>query len=164
LGGVLHLLAARTRHEVPLGHSHEKPVTLITPTLAPQALTTAPVEATVPKAEKRIFVGPDITPQFLFSLLSGHTEVQAERLLDIYVGKWIKLSGDVNHVGKFEYGSSTVMFSSQPSKGVPVVAMEFSEAWTGRLSVLRLGNNINVIGRIKSVNAMRVKLEDCELV
>jgi hypothetical protein len=159
LAGVFNLLAARTRHE----SSQARPEALQR-TPMPMSSPSLPVlPAPVPILEERIFVGPDITPQFLFSLLSGHTEVQAGKLLDIYVGKWITLAGDVTHVGKFENGSSTVMFSHDSFGGV-LVSMEFGASWTGRLSILRQGNNINVIGRITSVDALRVKLEDCELV
>jgi hypothetical protein len=40
--------------------------------------------------------------------------------------------------------------------------MNFGEVWTERLSVLRLGNNINVIARINGMDAIRLKLEPCE--
>jgi hypothetical protein len=155
LAGVLHLVAARTRHE-PAPARTEVPEKVRMPATSPPALAAQ-------NSEGRIFVGPDITPQFLVSLLSGHTEVQAERLLDIYVGKWIKVSGDVSHVGKFEHGHSTVMFTSQRLE-VPSIIMHFGGAWTERLSVLRLGNKINVIGRIDLVQELRIFLDDCELV
>jgi hypothetical protein len=140
LAGVLHLLAARTRRD-PSPTRTEVFEEIRPPATSPPTLATQ-------DSKGRIFVGPDITPQFLSSLLTGHTEVQAEKLLDIYIGKWIRLSGDLSHVGKFEYGSSTVMFSSQPLMGTPTIVMQFGKAWTERLSVLRLGNNINIIGRI----------------
>jgi hypothetical protein len=156
LAGALHLLAARTRHE-PSPARTEVPERMRAPATSPPRLGAQNLEG-------RVFVGPDITPQFLQSLLKAHTEVQAEKLLDIYVGKWMQLSGEVCHVGKFEYGSSTVMFAGQPDKDDPAVMLYFSKVWTERLSVLRLGNNINVIGRIGSVNGLRVRLDDCELV
>jgi tRNA_anti-like len=159
LAGVLNLLAARTRREP----SPARPEALQR-TSMPMLSPSPPIlPAHVSTLEERIFVGVDITPQFLSSLHSGHTEVQAGKLLELYVGKWIKLSGAVNHVGKFEYGSSTVMFSTQSFDGVRVL-MSFGAAWTERLSVLRLGNNINVIGRITAVDGLMVKLRECELV
>lgn len=158
LAGVLHFLAAKQARHKPLPTHTRTEVIEERTTVEPPQHTTATQDS-----GQRVFLGPDITPQFLFGLLSGHTEVQAGKLLDIYVGKWMRLSGAVGHVGKFEYGSSTVSFSSQSFNGV-LVYMEFGAAWTERLSVLRLGNNINIIGRVISVTALRVKLQDCELV
>jgi hypothetical protein len=156
LAGVLHLLAARTQHEPSPDRTHVVPDSVRMPVTSPLPLDT-------PNLEERIFVGPDITPQFLTNLLREHTEVQAAKLLDIYIGKWMALSGAVSHVGKFEYGSSTVMFSGQVLSS-PTIVMLFGKAWTEALSVLRLGNNIKVIGRINSVDLLRIRLDDCELV
>lgn len=136
LAAILNLLAAHTRH-------HE-------PSLA---------SGDISPSSGRIFLGPDITPQFLYSRLEGYTAIQAKKLLDIYVGKWMKLSGAVDHVSESSDGSCLVRF-----RGEIRIYMSFEKKWIDQLSILRPGSNITVIGRIESVEAMGVNLGNCELV
>ena len=88
--------------------------------------------------------------------------IQAGRVIEPYIGKWMQLSGEVANVGEFSYGSSTVTFIKELSD--PTVFMRFNEIWIPRLSILRRTNYINVICKIKSIDAFAVTLDECELI
>ena len=87
---------------------------------------------------------------------------QAGRVIEPYIGKWMQLSGKVANAGEFSYGSSTVTFIKELSD--PTVFMRFNEIRIPRLSILRRTNYINVIGKIKSIDAFAVTLDECELI
>lgn len=143
MAGVLHFLAARTRHE-----------------------PSTPARSAPSERERRVFVGPEITPTFLNSLLGGHTQMQADNIVAVYIGKWITLSGSVSQVTASDSSSvftrsSLVTFDQ--ARGEPMVFMHFDEQWKEQLSILRPGSRITVVGRITKIYRLGINLEQCEL-
>jgi hypothetical protein len=154
LAGILHLLAARST----AGSSMRRDDRIVGAAIIPGA----PSLPVVPSVEGRIFVGQDITARFLTGLLEGHTSIQASKVIEPYIDKWMQLSGEVANVGEFRHGSSTVTFINEPLD--PNVFMRFNETWIPRLSILRRTNYINVIGKINSIDKFSVILDECELI
>ena len=111
----------------------------------------------------RIFVGDDITPQYLASLYKGQTEMQAQRLVDIYVGKWMKIRGPISNV-MTPTGDIVAVHLKRDAFNEIAVALKFSKPWHERLALLRQGNIITAVGKIDYTEAGFVMLEDCELV
>jgi hypothetical protein len=120
-------------------------------------------------APPRIFIKE--TPQELQELRHGHVTVQADKLLEPYLGKWMRVAGTVSDV--HEYKSSekwTVNVWTRLAEtrlGVPMktdeLSLEFAATWSERLVLLKRDEHINVIGRIKSIELLSINLEQCEL-
>lgn len=113
----------------------------------------------------RDFVSASITPEYLIGLFQGHTGIQANKLTEAYVGKWLKLSGSLDQVDSLGSDNALVIFSGNIGRSLSSVKMTFSsKVWVDRLSVLRRGDNITVIGKIERLDSFDVRLSECELV
>src|SRR5690242_13287291 len=44
-------------------------------------------------SDERVYLGEGITREFLSGLREGHTDVQADKILEIYIGKWMRVAG-----------------------------------------------------------------------
>jgi hypothetical protein len=108
-----------------------------------------------PILRDRIIV--NVSPQFLIGFFEQHTTVQAKKLVEAYIGKWMRVSGPLGDVWPNQVTFEHRLFGSA------VVFMYFSPEWTDRLSVLRRGDHLAVLGQIRNVNSMEVHLENCEL-
>lgn len=136
--------------EKPVAKAHEiPPAAPIPPTLPTPNITTKLVGS-------RIVV--DVTPEYLTGLFSQHLNVQAKRLIEPYIGKWMKLSGPLGDVYFNQVTFAHSLF------GRATVFMYPSEGFIDRCSVLLRGTHIEVIGRIKDVDVLAVHLENCELI
>jgi hypothetical protein len=103
----------------------------------------------------------NVTPEYLAGLFDDHTSIQAQKLADTYIGKWMRVSGPLNNVSSFT-SSSQVTFA--PTGGVSTYMLFRNRAYVeNRLSVLKRGDQITVLGRIDSIERHGVKLDNCEL-
>jgi hypothetical protein len=114
-------------------------------------------------SEQRIFVGSEITVNYLNSLREGRTGVQAQALINLYIGKWMRVSGRLGNVLSSGRNRCQVTLEYNPLKFTDLFMM-FSEEWRDHLSILTLGQNIAVVGKIEQVDYFGVHLTDCELV
>lgn len=80
LAGFLHFAASRTALRPRLSSIIERPKL---------------VDA---NGKNRVFLGPDITPEFLAAHFDEHTHLQAEKMVEIYLGKWMRAAGVVRNV------------------------------------------------------------------
>jgi hypothetical protein len=110
---------------------------------------------------ERIIV--DVTPLYLMDLFSEHTSIQAQRLIEPYIGKWIRISGPLGDVSDNEYFSQ-VVFEHGPKMFAQVFMYFRQPNRSDRLSVLRRGTELTVLGQIERVNGMEVHLDNCELI
>ena len=125
-------------------------------------LADSPLEARVPpeSSERQIV---DVTPDYLRSFFVEHISIQAQRLIEPYIGKWMRVSGPLDDVSNNEYFSQ-VVFERRPGTHT-VTYMYFRQPdRRDRLSVLRRGTELTVLGQIERVNAMEVHLNNCELI
>lgn len=131
-----------------------RPVPSAAPALTDDLPTPTTAASPVPD---RIFV--DVTPEFLSKLFNEHLNVQARKLIEVYIGKWIRVSGSLGDVYEaqvtFAYRTFETIVFMYPGK---------NKQFIDRCSVLSCGQHIDVIGKIKDVNAIEVHLEDCELI
>lgn len=107
--------------------------------------------------DERIIV--DVTPEHLGRFVNQHTAIQADKLVEAYLGKWIKVAGPLGNVY-----SGAVTFAYRTFGDVTIYMYFDMEKWKDRLSVLTRDARINVIGQIKRVSSMEVQLENCELI
>jgi hypothetical protein len=100
------------------------------------------------------------TPAYLMHLGEDLMSVQRDRLIAPYIGKCIRLSGQIDDIGQvsgliFVYFSSTALFGHR---------LEFDKAkWADRLLLLSKGTNITAACKIAQIYARRLILDNCEL-
>jgi hypothetical protein len=107
----------------------------------------------------------DVTPEYLAGLFDEqHTIIQNERLLDAFVGKWMRVSGVVEDVFATSESRAHVTFPYE-GPGNPSVVMDFEGKTVidNELRVLKKGDRITVIGQIESASSSLLGLEKCEL-
>ena len=106
----------------------------------------------------------DVTPGYLASLYGEHTEIQADRLLEAFVGKWMRVSGSVEDVFALGENRASVTFPYEgPSDPSVVMRFRGKAIIDNELRVLKKGDRIAVIGQIESAGPYLVTLENCEL-
>ena len=144
------------------------------PPLADSNPTTlpAPVPAIIqsrPDTQREIAAHPErnyvtVSPMYLTALFQQYTTFQANRLVEIYIGKWMKVSGVVRNVKAYEDDTITVMIADQARQPVPVIlGMSFEKEWTDRVAILGLGDFIVATGKIFSVDSNSIIMKESEL-
>jgi hypothetical protein len=117
------------------------------------------------KKEEMVFV--DVTPAYLLNFYKEHIGVQADKLAEAYVGKWMKVSGRLGNVERFLEISWRATFEQSTEEivlqGGFITMMFYEQKWIDRLAVLRRGDKINVIGQIRMMVASSLVLEKCQL-
>lgn len=161
LGLVADVGLARRRRAKPPSVSSDEPSS---PTpVSIQSVGPEPEPESDLPAESRTVV--DVTPAYLLGLFDEHTSVQAQRLLEPFIGNWMRVSdplGDVSSSGSFVQ----VTFQSEPryKRGEYfTIYMYFPTALKDRLAILQRGTPIMVLGRIRDAGGAALHLEDCEL-
>lgn len=172
LGFILLFLAAR-RKEQHEDVSHQAPA--VGPPIAPPSpVPTVQVLAppTIADSRQEVKLPPnysnreivDATPDYLMDLFDQHTSIQAQRLIEPYIGKWMIVSGKLRDIADHPHGSQLTFESSAPDR-YGVVFMWFHQPdRRDRLSVLRRGTELTVLGQIQWVNKVEVNLQKCELI
>jgi hypothetical protein len=127
---------------------------------APQAHSVFPAPMVVPEtAKQRIVV--EVTPEYLMSMHVGHMHTEALRLMEPYLNKWVHLCVSVNNVRIEDWHSFVSALVGE--KHDRDLMLFFEATWVDRLSVLKKGDRIKVLGRIDTVEAYQVVLKDCAL-
>lgn len=113
--------------------------------------------------KKKIIV--DVTPEYLIKHFKDHMSIHAQKLVNAFIGKWMKVSGPIGNVGAFNGTFSQVTFSDRSIYSGGQVYMLFRDQGyiKDRLSVLKKGDKITVIGQITRIDH-DVQLDNCELV
>ncbi|MDT5063040.1 MAG: hypothetical protein QOH63_3499 [Acidobacteriota bacterium] len=124
----------------------------------PEAVETETQESEALASTERIIV--NVMPEYLMSFYHEHTGIQAEKLFAAYKGKWIKVAGKLGDVRASEDYSTVAFEYGSPE----TIIMFFYEEWTERLSILRRGDSITVLGQIEKGDAYTLTLDNCELV
>lgn len=122
-----------------------------------------------PKAHNPERVVLNVEPKYLMGLFKEHTEAQARKLLEAYIGKWLQISGRVADV---KSDSSVIrdaviwtVFIYIEGTGMDIATLEsHKQEWIDRVSVLRLGDRITVLGQLDRVSRISIGLEHCELI
>jgi hypothetical protein len=109
---------------------------------------------------ERVFVPSEIDFAFLDGLYQTHTNFHADKLIQSYLGKWMRFSTTVRNVriGKDPKYPVAVTIGGEHLRA-PLVHLELTTEWQERVSMLQRGSRIRAIGRIVSNS----ELEACEL-
>ncbi|PYK44494.1 MAG: hypothetical protein DME53_08010 [Verrucomicrobia bacterium] len=124
-----------------------------------------PEPASRPHAERtadREFVR--ITPDDLMNMCRNHMDIEAQRLIRPYIGKWMEVAGRIHNVRSSSENSAQVTFDRPIGPEIRDFYMYFRDPkWIDRLVVLRRGAELVVAGRITEISAICVTLDDCEI-
>jgi len=110
--------------------------------------------------EPRIFLKQ--TPRELAAMFDGLTDLEGQRRIEPYLGKWMTVTGQLEELATSSSGSEWLLLTF--SGWDDPVVMFFVSEWKDRLSVLTIGTPITVSGRVSKVGRKRVVLDPCELV
>jgi hypothetical protein len=147
------------------------PSAVSTPAPSPTKATASPTPVAV--QEERILL--DVKPEYLLDFFTKYNNVQAQKLVETYIGKWEKFSGEVFDVspddtvgGHFPDSGPHVMISIRKKNwkdNFGVYCSRFEEQrWKDRALVLKPGETITLLGRIKQIRERSFWLEKCEFV
>ena len=133
-----------------------------------------PTPVKADEQQGRVFVGETITVAYLVGLFNepGRTSFQARTLVEPYIGKWMKVSGVMKDVMRTNVDQKFVqmVFERDPSIEYthPLfyaqLTMYFRNDWIQRVLILKVGDQLTVIGQIDRVDRISLQLENCELV
>jgi hypothetical protein len=144
------------------------------PAVPPTPSMIQPIQQTeVKEAENqgRVFVGENVTHEYLFNIFRAHTAIQETKLTAAYLGKWMKVSGTVGEVistnparAQLTFKRPEVPFTERTAFYYADLFMMFDEPWVDRLAILIRGDKLTVIGQIGRIDGTSIHLENCELV
>lgn len=122
--------------------------------------------STPPDTRDYVRLTPDELTQFF---RSDQTTVQSKKIVEPFIGKWMRVEGDLGDVSSYYEDIVIVSFANSGFTGqyalVKTLPMLFSgKKWSERLYVLKKGTHLVVRGQIKSVTQLGVSLENCELI
>jgi hypothetical protein len=108
---------------------------------------------------KRPFV--NMTPLDLVALLHGpQTHLQGQRRIAPYMGKWLRVAGEVDDVRET---GDTVTVNFAPSDDAPWVFLTFEGDMRPFVDHLNPGDHLAAIGQIAYIEARHIGLANCEL-
>ncbi|HAF12625.1 MAG TPA: hypothetical protein DCK99_02765 [Blastocatellia bacterium] len=118
---------------------------------ASSGLASAPSKA---KAnEERVLL--DVKPEYLADFFTKYNDAQAHKLVETYIGKWVKVSGEVIDVSRYSGGpNATVNIRTAPRSRLGFIADFEEQRWVDRVLVLRRDEPITVFGQITKITAL----------
>ena len=117
-------------------------------------------ELIIPKSSSRIYLSR--TPEEIHNTLQGKTRLQADALIDkAYRGKWTRLKGPISDIIGYVTGTSNVVFKSE--SGTMVRAFVKKE-FRNQLTAVVPGDILTIEGKLASVDAIGIDLEEAELI
>jgi len=108
----------------------------------------------------------DKSPQELTDFFRNFIDVQAQKLIEPFLGKWLKIVGPVTDASHYKDSFWQVFIyveDKHSSFGIQI-SLLFADTWTERLSLITHGTTISTIGRINKVGKTGIELHACELV
>jgi hypothetical protein len=107
----------------------------------------------------RIFI--NVPPEYLISLYGDRSAYQARNLTQVYVGRWMRVSGPLGPIrGPTEYGGIFLSFRLGDLRSIH---MTFDRHWADRFAVLTPGQTITAVCQLRDVDSLSVDLDKCEL-
>lgn len=103
----------------------------------------------------------NVTPEYLIGLYKEHTTVQANKLIEVYIGKWLRVSGRLaNNTSLRAY----ILLSDEAVFPVALAVAEFHKRWVDHVATLRLNTQIELLGKIVEADSTSITLTECELI
>jgi hypothetical protein len=116
-------------------------------------------EKSTTAAPDRIFI--NVSAEYLISLYKDRTAYRAQALTQVYLGKWMRVSGPLGTIsGPAEYGNIFVSFELPDYRSID---MTFDRHWADRFAVLTPDQTITAVCQLSRVGPVSVNLDKCEL-
>jgi hypothetical protein len=106
----------------------------------------------------------DTTAREIGEVMRTHSSIQAGKLLAPYRNQWLKVEGELSDVHKWHFLRHFVMVTLEFTGNQPMLYLFFNNRRVvrQRLSVLKRGTHIVVVGRIRKITS-GIDLDRCEL-
>ena len=105
----------------------------------------------------RVYLESNVTQEFLSGLYKDKTAIQGEMACNIYIGKWMRISGNIQYIEEINKDYTEVYFSKSHT------FMLFASNLR-KIEMLQKNDHIIVDGRLKRISPEWISLELCELV
>jgi hypothetical protein len=112
--------------------------------------------------DAKVFVSPNIGAKYLCEMFEGRTSIQASKMASAFIGKWMRCSGNIAEILASEKSAQLTL--TMPALKFTDVYMLFDAEWLERLSVLKHGDPVRIIGQIDEIHRTHIQLHHCELV
>jgi hypothetical protein len=103
------------------------------------------------------------TPDVLVGIYKNHVSIQADKLIESYVGKSIHVSGLVSDVYDSTADITVVLRLGEGLENYLLVFCRFPTLWRDRVEILRRRQTVTILGEINSVETDNIRLINCEL-
>jgi hypothetical protein len=142
----------------------EEAVTPITASVSPPSypVVTGGEQQRTDEAASRHVV--DVSPEYLVGLFDQQTSLQAQKLADAFLGKWMLVTGSLGDVAGFGEAGSQMVFATTFPEVTIYMWFHDHEYVEERLAVLTKGTRLTVLGQIDRIRSTDVQLTNCELV
>lgn len=134
---------------------------------APAATAVVPVVLPIAQPKERVFVPRSVTPLYLSTFFEGHTDAEGKRSVTEYMGKWISVRAPVSNVQVFDSFAIIHFYLDMPTDSKAQlnfhVTADFAEKWKERVGLLRVDEEVLVVGRIQTISKWQLQLMDSEL-
>ena len=142
-------------------------VLVLTPTpTQPPPTPTQPLSDQAQPVDESGRVFSSLSSLELIESVLNLTNIQAQPIIDGHVGRWLTVTEEVHNVTERERFMSVYAQIERGAQRVPGrLYMSFAkDEWRDQVRMLRRGDSIKVNGRIQSIGAYNLDLEECELV
>jgi hypothetical protein len=103
----------------------------------------------------------DVSPDFLMNLYRNKTNIQGDAEASLYLGKRIKIHGEIRNLTKLDNGI-TIAFVVYAD--LRQVLMVFNGNYGDEVSTYTIGHNIDAVCRISEIEQNVITLRPCELI
>lgn len=125
--------------------------------------TSAPAPTLLPKGDRSTDL--DRTPEDLWGLFDGLTDLQAASIIRPFLNQWLSVSGEVSSVGAwYDTFLGVDLVRGGIEDGHIVHATFTDQRSVDRLSLVKRGDQMTVRGSISGIHRLALELYDCELV
>lgn len=101
------------------------------------------------------------TLEELLGYFETHTSLQAERLVEPFIGKPLHVEGRVANIRRVGDAFVSVHLRNEVSD---MILASFAPSWEDRLAEPNLNDELALVGRITEIAMARLSLEDCQLI
>lgn len=162
----IYLAASITRERVEQIISEATPIPTQTPPYIIDGKVITPTPAPPRKlSDGRIVV--DMSPEDIEDIFDKNTDIQARKLVEPYIDKWMLTSGTVRNVANRKDGKSFVVLgrNADKFKYVATVALFTDPKEIERVQLLKRGDTIKIAGQIKfDEKQPALYLDNCEFI
>jgi len=105
----------------------------------------------------------DTTVEQLYRIYTDHTQLQAEDIAATYIGKWIKISGQVYDIEESIRSDRSYKVSIKRPPPIHLVYLSFDQTKKSQLALFGRDQQLSAICQIDKIEPSRVRFSNCDL-